>query len=442
MRTYVLTHLSDAVLLHDLSTLVARERTATAAVLAHIAEVDARRLYLPAGFPSMFAYCVGRLRLSEDAAYKRIQAGRTARQFPVLFEALADGRLHLTGLGLLAPRLTAANVDELLALSSHKTKAEIEVILAERFPGNERLELVEVISSTRPGPASARLSGDEANGSSRLGEVAPAQAANSESSRIARIGEVAPAQVGDNGTLGFARPGELGPIHATNDEAKGRARLGELAPPQVTNDEALGLAKFREVAPAQVAASEPPSRVKPLAAKRYAVTLTIDEEGYELLRYAQALLSHHVAAGDLGRLFVHALRQAVERAEGQKFGQTYGPRMGPHRESPDPRHIPARVKRAVYERDDGRCTFVSEDGHRCASRVRLEFDHIRPVARGGRANLENLRLRCRGHNQYEAERAFGADFMRARRQAARRDTPATALGPASGDGRGAGAASP
>ena len=44
MKTYVLSHLSDPVLLHDLSTLIARDRTTTAELLAHIAEVDARRL--------------------------------------------------------------------------------------------------------------------------------------------------------------------------------------------------------------------------------------------------------------------------------------------------------------------------------------------------------------------------------------------------------------
>src|SRR6266571_9479183 len=134
MCIYSLSHLSDSALLRDLAALVARDRATTARLLAHIAEVDARRLYLPAAYPSMFAYCVHELRLSEDAAYKRIQAARVARQFPVIFEALADGRLHLTGVGLLAPYLTAENADELLAAAAHKSKAEIKQLLAQRFP--------------------------------------------------------------------------------------------------------------------------------------------------------------------------------------------------------------------------------------------------------------------------------------------------------------------
>jgi 5-methylcytosine-specific restriction endonuclease McrA len=46
------------------------------------------------------------------------------------------------------------------------------------------------------------------------------------------------------------------------------------------------------------------------------------------------------------------------------------------------------------------------------------MDHVVPAARGGKATMENLRLRCSAHNQYEAERAFGVDFIRRKRQEA------------------------
>src|SRR5262245_54363224 len=104
MHRYDLVHVTDSALLRDLTALVAQDRSTTTNLLAHIAEVDARRLYAPAGYPSMHAYCVEELRLSEDAAGKRIQAARAARRFPALFSALADGRLHLAAVCLLAPQ--------------------------------------------------------------------------------------------------------------------------------------------------------------------------------------------------------------------------------------------------------------------------------------------------------------------------------------------------
>jgi len=79
VNTYERSHLSDSTLLQSLATHLARERTATGELLADLAEVDARKLYLPAAYPSLFAYCVGELHMSEDAAYKRIQAARAAR---------------------------------------------------------------------------------------------------------------------------------------------------------------------------------------------------------------------------------------------------------------------------------------------------------------------------------------------------------------------------
>src|SRR5512145_2838769 len=81
-----LTQLSDDELLQRLNTLVARDRAITAALLAHLAEVDERRLYAPAGYSSMHAYCVGELRFSDDEAYKRIRVARATRVVPALLD--------------------------------------------------------------------------------------------------------------------------------------------------------------------------------------------------------------------------------------------------------------------------------------------------------------------------------------------------------------------
>src|SRR6266705_6781051 len=156
MCTYSLSHLSDSVLLRDLKALVAQDRATTAALLAHIAEVDERRLYLPAAYPSMHAYCVGELRLCEQAAFKRIHAARTARRFPAIFPALAEGRLHLSGVVMLAPHLTPENAEELLAAAADRSRAELEQLLAERFP---RPELPGRLQALPTAPSPALLAG-------------------------------------------------------------------------------------------------------------------------------------------------------------------------------------------------------------------------------------------------------------------------------------------
>src|SRR2546426_7676486 len=115
MERYARSHLANQTLLCHLTTHLGQERGSTAEFLADLAEVDARRLYVPAGYPSMYEYCVGDLHLSEDAAFKRIRVARAARRFPAIFAALADGRLNLNAVVLLAPYLTPETADELLA---------------------------------------------------------------------------------------------------------------------------------------------------------------------------------------------------------------------------------------------------------------------------------------------------------------------------------------
>jgi hypothetical protein len=79
-----LTHLSDTDLLSAVTHAAAEERAATASLIALLAEVDARRLYLGEGCASLFTFCTQVLHLSEHAAYGRIEAARAARRFPVV----------------------------------------------------------------------------------------------------------------------------------------------------------------------------------------------------------------------------------------------------------------------------------------------------------------------------------------------------------------------
>src|SRR5262249_12673557 len=123
--------------------------------------------------------------------------------------------------------------------------------------------------------------------------------------------------------------------------------------------------------------------------------------------------------GQIGKIFGRALKLLIPVLEKRKFAATSKPPPGGKRAAHGSRHVPAHVKRAVWKRDGGQGTFVSESGHRCQARTGIEFDNVRELARGGQATVDGIRLRCRGHNQYTAEQTFGAGFMQAKREAAR-----------------------
>jgi hypothetical protein len=125
---------SDSELLDELKRLAAREREATVHLIAALMEVEARRLYLAEGCPSLFVYCTQMLHFSDHAAYLRIEAARTTGRFPVVLELLTDGSLTLTTIGLLRAHLTEENHRDLLDAARHKSKRDVEKMIAALRP--------------------------------------------------------------------------------------------------------------------------------------------------------------------------------------------------------------------------------------------------------------------------------------------------------------------
>lgn len=338
MHSRCLTHLTDSSLESQLSSLASRDCIHTADLLAHMAEFDARRRFAAAGYPSMSAYCRQALHMSKEVAFKRIRVARIAHQFPAVYDAIADSRLHVCAVVLLASHLTPEYADDLLAAAFHKTESEIGQLLAERFPSSEWMTFETPMTSPEQNP-----------------------------------------------------------------ETKLSARTVETAPPALAKE-------VRTEA----------NRAVPVAPGRFGVQCMVDQETQDLMSYAKALVGESSPAGQLPQMMKAAFAEYVKTLEKKRFAATDRPRRGAKiRSSANPRHIPAAIKNAVWLRDRARCTFTSESGHRCEARSDLQFDHIEPVARGGQSTVDNLRLRCHTHNQYEAERVFGVAFMKGKRETAR-----------------------
>jgi hypothetical protein len=335
--------LTDDALTVELARLAGREREATAALIVHMAEFDARRLYEGAGYPSMFAYCRAVLRLSEDAAYNRIKTARATRTYPAIVAMLVDGSLTPTSVRFLAPYLTAENHASLLAEAAGSGREGLEELRARWFPEPE------VRASVRKVPV--------------RGSAAPAAAFD------ATLIPAAPL-AGSSPTLAAVTSGP-----ATTHMVGG-------------------------VAPSR------PAVVRPLAPERYEVRFTADAETRGLLKEAQDLLGHAVPTGDLATVFHRALTVLVADLKRRKFGATARPRPA-MRVNTTSGKIPAEVRRQVVARDSNRCAFVSRNGHRCQETRLLEFHHVVPRAAGGGATVDNIQLRCRAHNGHEVDLFFG-----------------------------------
>jgi hypothetical protein len=150
----------------------------------------------------------------------------------------------------------------------------------------------------------------------------------------------------------------------------------------------------------------PAADIAPLSPDRFRLQVTMAGDAVEKLELAQDLLSHAMPSGDVAAVLERALDLLLEDLLRRKFAATDVPRDG-RATAAGSRHVPASVKRAVYLRDRGRCAFVGRTGHRCNDRRFLEIHHRVPFAFGGPPTVENTSLRCRSHNQHEAEIDFG-----------------------------------
>jgi len=339
-----LSKVSDDELLQRLSELLQKSRRVEAELVAHIGEVDARRLYAREATPSMFVYCTEVLNLSEPEAYLRITVARASRTHPMLLEMLADGRLHLSGIARLAPCLTEANRETLLARAAGKSKREIEELVAEISPKPDAPATIRKLPERRLAGPSLAPTLNDAEHSADLGVLRPDGVTFLPTPEPARsiahaerpvVEPLSPARY----KIQFTASAEL------HDKLE---RLRALMRSSVPDGD---LATIIEEAVTE--------KLERLEAKRFAKT--------------------------------KAPRKSLEQID----------------TSAKSRYIPAPVKRAVRERDGNQCGFVDDKGRRCRSRDRLEFHHREPYGKGGDHSPENIGLTCRTHNVYFAECEYG-----------------------------------
>jgi hypothetical protein len=131
---------------------VQAERTSLIEVLAPLAEFDRRQAYAKEGYSSTYAFCTKCLKYSEQAAYLRIRAARTARRYPVAFSYIKEGALSLTAISLVATHLDAGNAETLLERIKFKSRLEIEALLAELGPRPAPRDMIRIdgVWSSRP----------------------------------------------------------------------------------------------------------------------------------------------------------------------------------------------------------------------------------------------------------------------------------------------------
>jgi hypothetical protein len=389
--------LTDAELVARVEVLARREHGETALLVAHLAELDTRDCFLRAGYSSLFTYCREALGLSEHECYNRIEVARAARRFPAVLELVASGAVNLTTVRLLAPHLTPDNHARVLGSARGKKRSEVEEIVAMLAPFPEVPPSIRKLPAPRPAcPPSLPPTLDVPVGP-------PGAGAALESTRSPVAADSGAAVPAEDRRATDAGAGPLGgpPVGAGTRAAGSSDSAGASAPSAWSPSR-----KARPLGyPPPEDRSQRPTDVTPLAPDRYRLQCTIGGATLEKLRLAQDMLRHAIPCGDEAAVLDRALTALLAELARTRFAAVDNPQP-PRGTAPGSRHVPAEVKRAVWVRDLGRCAFLGTDGRRCNERAFVEFHHLRPYAAGGKATVDNIQLRCRRHNSYEARTFF------------------------------------
>lgn len=338
---------SDAELLDSTRALVLRSNTIEADLLAHLTEVEDRKLHLERAFPSMFEYCMEELGMSEGVAANRIYVARLVRRLPLVLEWVRASRIHLSGLRVLAPHLTDTNCAALLAEAAGKSKRDIELLVTRYAP-------------KPPVPTTIRM--------------VPAR---SVTGPVAHRVQFEPAPTELSTSVPFA------------------TALTPTAPPPRPKIEPLTPVTFKLTLTIDEALREKVKQAQELMHHRFGHgdLAALIEEALDLL--IDKVKKERFGVGRTPR----ATKPDPVPGEGAEGS--------PHVS----RHIPDAIKRTVYERDGRRCTFVSTEGRRCSETRGLELDHLDGFAITREHSAERIFLRCRPHNEHAAEKMFGREKM-------------------------------
>jgi hypothetical protein len=163
--------------------------------------------------------------------------------------------------------------------------------------------------------------------------------------------------------------------------------------------------------------------VKPQQDDSVRIEVTFSKEQFEILQQAQSLLSHLCPEGSWNTVLTTLAqkfnqtrlgRKQIPRQESVSQGNTeaevgtelIGPKARtPKASRPYRPYISVRIKRRLLSKAHYECEFMDPlTGRKCNSRHQLQIDHRNPLALGGSHDELNLRILCRTHNFFEAQK--------------------------------------
>ena len=412
-QSFTIKQLSNKELLSHTKLLVQKERSIHIQVLRHFAEIDSRKLFFKKGFFSLFDYAVRELGYSEGAAYRRIKAMKLCCALPETANRLQSGRLSLSAASQLQvffekqDKKIKEEAKKALSLKSYEGKISVNESGGQKKSGEEQIliktpntkEHLKIADSSqnedlnRTLPLSQeekenlvkKVEGCSTRTTEKLLSEADPSLSLLKREKVRFLGK---GKVEVKIVIDEKCHKELEKLKNLLSHRNPNLSYGELI--SILSKEALKKHDPREKNTRQrkeEKVQENPS-VKKQKFKKQSVELPV----------TSAPKSGQINQYSKEKPTFAPKSEQIDQCSKEKFTFSLRPK---HQIKKIKRYIPSHLRKSIWERDGGQCTYVHhETKRRCASRHLLQIDHIQPFALGGRTEKENLRLLCAGHNQY------------------------------------------
>lgn len=393
---------SNETLLIDIKELRRKECQYIADVVLYLAEIESRGIYRDAGYSSLFTYCHEALGYSEGSSHRRVKAAAALLKAPELYERLKSGTITLCALSEVSPVLTLENKDAVIASTEGISRRQAERVAAEfgapRKAAREVVKIRKVSVPARPVdslPLAATCSGEK-----------PTDAVPRTEERV---------------SVRFELSKNVWKLVEEAQEILGSVPVSKVFETTLRTF----ISKHRPKDVRRKRKTSPVERQPGLAStghKRTSGGTSPAEEKTTLSTSERKRSTEFTSPVEeksvrpsTGEKILAGLTSPAKRCSTVNTSVNPMKSTSPAEVQKRSRVISRPIKRTVYARDGGRCTFVAPDGTRCSERRALQIDHIHPFSLGGSNDESNLRLLCPSHNRLYAERVFGVMACRGKR---------------------------
>ena len=395
--------LSNRQLLFQTKFLVQKERNLHIQVLHHLEEIDSRKLYLEQGFSSLFDYAVKELGYSEGAAYRRIKTMKLCREVPDTESRLKSGRLSLSS----ACQLQAFFEKQNKKAKEEKTIQQKEVVHRNEETKNKENVLKAKGATVHQKSAIEDQSGDKSSlflSVERKQELVKKAERCSTRATMKLLSEVDPSLSVPKEQARFLGKGRV-EIKVVIDESCHK-KLEELKGLLSHKNLSLSYGELLSILSDEALEKHDPIRIRERTKKRSmrekAVTSATSAKKWknkdinDKRDHKDTIKKPEITSPPKLRS-QQAKKVTTSSPKWKCTGQV----------KKLSRAIPSGLKRHIWKRDEGQCSYVHpETKRRCGSKHLLQIDHIKPFSLGGKSELNNLRLLCAGHNRFRSERTF------------------------------------